>query len=76
MMEVRYCSPLQQEVEHIAFPYYKNGSIVNVKYRALEKHFSQTKGGEQVFYGYDDAKVPDHPAIMLPWPCLHAYNSL
>jgi hypothetical protein len=57
MMQQRYCAAEGMQMSHIAFPYYRNGSIVNVKYRALPKHFSQTKGGEQIFYGYDDAKV-------------------
>jgi hypothetical protein len=57
MCEKRYCAALGGEEWHIAFPYRKNGVIVNIKYRALEKHFSQSKGGEQIFYGYDDAKV-------------------
>eukprot|EP00775_Hariotina_reticulata_P010436 gene10436-10594_t len=57
MCEKRYCGALGREEWHIAFPYRKNGVMVNIKYRALEKHFSQSKGGEQIFYGYDDAKV-------------------
>jgi hypothetical protein len=57
LMQQRYCAAAGAQMPHIAFPYYRNGSIVNVKYRALPKHFSQTKGGEQIFYGYDDAKV-------------------
>lgn len=56
-MEQRYCSALKAWADHIAFPYYKDGVVVNVKYRALPKQFSQVKGGEQVFFGYDDAQV-------------------
>ena len=56
-MEVRYCGALKEWREHIAFPYYKEGVVVNVKYRALPKYFTQVKGGQQIFYGYDDAKV-------------------
>lgn len=56
-MEVRWCPAAERELPHIAFPYTKNGATVNIKYRALEKYFTQTKGGEQLFYGYDDAKV-------------------
>lgn len=65
MMEMRFCKALNKTVPHIAFPYYKNGGIVNVKYRALEKHFSQSMGGEQIFYGYDDAKVTTGAAGMM-----------
>jgi hypothetical protein len=56
-MEARHCSALGARVDHIAFPYYMRGAIVNVKYRAPPKHFTQVKGGQQVFYGYDDAQV-------------------
>lgn len=39
----------------IAFPYFKNGLIVNVKYRGiLEKSFTQEVNGEPVFYNYDN----------------------
>lgn len=40
----------------IAFPFYKNGSIVNVKYRGIaEKTFLQEKNPEPVLYNYDNA---------------------
>lgn len=55
--EHRYCSALKQSVDHVGFPYYKDSAIVNVKYRAQPKHFTQVKGGQQVFYGYDEARV-------------------
>jgi len=39
----------------IAYPYFKNGLIVNVKYRGiLEKTFTQETNGEPVFYNYDN----------------------
>jgi twinkle protein len=50
----RWSPQHRAEVDSIAFPYVRDGSVVNVKYRALPKAFSQTKGGEKVFYGYDD----------------------
>jgi twinkle protein len=35
----------------VAFPTFKDGQIVNIKYRSLEKKlFTQMKGGSQVFY--------------------------
>jgi twinkle protein len=43
----------------IAFPYMRNGEVVNVKYRTKDKRFRQEKGAEKVFYGLDtigDAK--------------------
>ncbi|WIA29449.1 hypothetical protein OEZ86_011950 [Tetradesmus obliquus] len=63
-MQQRYCAAERREMPHIAFPYFRNGGCVNVKFRALPKHFSQTKGGEQIFYGYDDAKGADDIIIV------------
>ena len=56
-MQTRYSPALRTTVPHIAFPYYYNGEVVNVKYRALPKNFVQSKGGQQVFYGLDDLQV-------------------
>jgi twinkle protein len=36
------------------FPFIKNGAIVNIKSRTLDKKFWQEKEAEKVFYGYDD----------------------
>lgn len=38
----------------VAFPYTRNGEIVNVKYRTEDKHFTQVKGAEKILYGLDD----------------------
>ena len=45
---------LEEKVECIEFPYFKNGEVVNVKYRGLsEKVFRQHAGAEKVFFGMD-----------------------
>ncbi len=42
------------QAEVIAFPYWRNGTAVNVKYRALsEKAFKQREGGELRFWNLD-----------------------
>eukprot|EP00891_Asterochloris_glomerata_P000826 jgi/Astpho2/826/fgenesh1_pm.00016_%23_20_t len=38
----------------LAFPYCRNGEVVNIKYRTLNKQFRQVKGAEKVLYGLDD----------------------
>ncbi|GMH41214.1 hypothetical protein BSKO_09124 [Bryopsis sp. KO-2023] len=43
-------------VRHIAFPYMRNGDLVNVKYRTLDKKFTQIKGAEKILYGLDYIK--------------------
>ncbi|KAL3682193.1 hypothetical protein R1sor_000215 [Riccia sorocarpa] len=40
----------------IAFPYTRDGEIVNCKFRSVDKKFWQVKGAEKVFYGLDDIK--------------------
>ncbi len=42
-----------EEVGCIAFPYTRNGEVVNVKYRDSNKHFRQEKGAEKILYGMD-----------------------
>lgn len=41
----------------IALPYYVGSTLVNIKYRTLDKRFSQVKGGQQVLYGLNDLQV-------------------
>lgn len=38
----------------ITFPFFKNGEVVNIKYRTMEKKFWQEQNSEKCFYGYDD----------------------
>ncbi|CAL8460519.1 g48 [Coccomyxa elongata] len=40
----------------IAFPYYRDGEVINIKYRTLDKKFWQTPGTERILYGVDDVK--------------------
>lgn len=46
----------EQETDVIAFPYFRNGEIVNVKYRSKNKNFRFEKGAELCLYGLDDIK--------------------
>lgn len=38
----------------IAFPYYRDGVLVNVKYRSADKRFLQEKDAEKTLYGIDN----------------------
>jgi twinkle protein len=50
-----YIAQLQAKTACIAFPYYRQGQLVNIKYRALaEKAFSQVQDAEKIFFGLDD----------------------
>ena len=44
----------QAEVQTVQFPYRRNGEVVNIKYRAQPKSFTQTKNAEKILYGLDD----------------------
>lgn len=50
-----YMPQTESEMPVVRFPYYRNGEVVNVKYRGLaEKVFRQETGAEKIFYGLDD----------------------
>lgn len=52
--DIQWMPEPDKEMSVIAFPFYKNGEIVNVKYRDGAKHWKQTTGAEKIFYGLDD----------------------
>jgi len=46
--------PQSNKIERcICFPYYRNGELVNVKYRDGKKNFKLSKGAELIWYNYD-----------------------
>jgi twinkle protein len=49
-----YMPQVEQEVPAIQFPYFRNGEIVNIKYRSYPKYFRMTGGAERLLYGMDD----------------------
>lgn len=53
-MERVWMPQIEDEVVAIAFPYYKGGEVVNIKYRDGQKNFRQVAGAEKVLYRYDD----------------------
>lgn len=57
-----YSSP---DGKSLAFPYYKRGELVHVKYRAVEKKkFWATRDTELTLYGYDDCIGSDTIAVV------------
>jgi twinkle protein len=64
-----YMRQLEDMVDAIAFPYFRNGELINVKYRAISKKvFSLEPQCELVLYGLDDIK-PDEPLIWVEGEC-------
>lgn len=51
-----YMPQVEQEVPAIQFPYFRNGEVVNVKYRDGQKHFRMSGGAERLLYGWDDVE--------------------
>lgn len=43
-----------KEVMALAFPYFRDGVVINVKYRDGQKHFCMEKDAELCLYGLDD----------------------
>jgi twinkle protein len=55
-----YMPQVEAEVGAIAFPYYRDGELVNIKWRSREKHFRLEAGAERILYGLDDIKSAAH----------------
>jgi twinkle protein len=53
-LERVYMPQIEDEVTAIAYPYFRAGEIVNVKYRDNNKNFRQVAGAEKIVYKYDD----------------------
>lgn len=61
----KYFQGLGKEAEAIAFPYSRNGDVVNIKYREVDsKTFMQEAGAEKTFYGLDDLLEFDWAVIV------------
>lgn len=49
-----YMPQIEDEANAIAFPYYRDGEVVNIKYRDGSKNFRQVGGARKVLYKLDD----------------------
>lgn len=49
-----YMPQVEDTVRAIAFPYFRGGELINVKYRDREKNFRMVAGAERILYGLDD----------------------
>ena len=50
----KYMPQVEEEVPVLAFPYYRDSELVNVKYRDRDKNFRMEPGAERILYGLDD----------------------
>lgn len=53
-MTTKYFPQREEEATCIAFPFIKDGIVVNVKYRDRNKYFTQEAGAEKTWFKYDD----------------------
>ena len=61
----KYFARLNRESDAIGFPYFRNGQLVAVKYRAIpDKDFTQESGGAHDFFLIDNI-VPDKPIVIV-----------
>jgi len=49
-----YMPQVEDHVGAIAFPYFRDGELINVKYRDRQKNFRMETGAERILYGCDD----------------------
>lgn len=47
---------IEDETTAIAFPYYRNGELINIKWRDHLKNFRLEAGAERILYGVDDIR--------------------
>ncbi len=49
-----YMPQVEDHVGAVAFPYYRDGELINIKYRDRQKNFRMVAGAERILYGLDD----------------------
>lgn len=49
-----YMPQVEERRGVVAFPYYRDGELINYKYRDREKNFRMEAQAERILYGYDD----------------------
>jgi twinkle protein len=50
--------------DEIMFPYFRDGEVVNIKYRKRDKKFRQVSEAEKIFYGLDDLNGSEEAIIV------------
>lgn len=52
--ETVYMPQVEDHVNAVVFPYYRDGELINRKYRDGRKNFRMEAGAERILYGFDD----------------------
>lgn len=61
---VQYFPQVREDRNAINFNYYREGELINIKYRDAEKNFKLVSGAELIFYGLDNIKESDRVYIV------------
>ncbi|MBL7739831.1 MAG: toprim domain-containing protein [Chitinophagaceae bacterium] len=61
---IEWMPKVQKEVRTICFNYYKDGELVNIKFRAKDKDFKLSKDAQLIFYNLDAIKDDDTAVIV------------
>jgi len=54
----------QKEIPVVCFNYYRDGELVNIKYRGADKSFKMSSGAQLIFYNLDAIKDEDECVIV------------
>lgn len=49
----------------LAYPYYRKGELINVKYRHADKHFRMEKDAEQILWRLDEIAKPELETVII-----------
>lgn len=73
---VEFMPQRQKEVQVIKFNYFRDGELINIKYRDSQKGFKLSKGAELIFYNLDSIKDFDSCYIVEgEMDCLALYEA-
>ena len=56
---------VEKEVNCIEFNYYREGKLINTKYRDARKNFKLIAGAEKIFYNIDGLINPDYDTVVV-----------
>lgn len=56
---IEFFPQIQKKRKAINFNYYREGELINCKYRDAQKNFKMVGGAELIFYGLDSIKIMD-----------------
>lgn len=62
--ELYYQPKINKKVPNIVFNYFRGETLINKKYRTLDKKFTQNTGTENIFYGLNDIHQQDEIFIV------------